>query len=124
MVNIIPKSLVYYAGKHNSAPFRNILRLGFDTERRDSHGETLLHRFIKRDKIEAIKKMIENKANLEATDRYGNTALQAAIKHGQYDLRRKKSTAVRILLEAGANPNALSARGTPGPGKLCTLSVS
>lgn len=70
-------------------------------------GQTVLHRIAKsrrkgRDKRLAILRLLVLKgADLEARDRFGRTPLHLAITQGSVD-------DVAILLEAGANPRALS----------------
>lgn len=82
-----------------------LLENGADPDLEDSSGETALHSAANRGEHEVIGLLVAANANIEATDRRGNTPVLRAVMAGQLE-------ATRILLELGSDPNARSEDGT------------
>jgi len=71
-------------------------RLGMQTKGKEGEGNTLLHEYSKKGKVDVISFLLANKANVDAVGRQGMTALHLAA-------RGCKAEVVGLLLKAGAS---------------------
>uniref|UniRef100_A0A7S4H8T1 Cyclic nucleotide-binding domain-containing protein n=1 Tax=Guillardia theta TaxID=55529 RepID=A0A7S4H8T1_GUITH len=59
------------------------LRIGLNVDETDSNGRTALHVAACEGKLDAVKLLITNSASVSLRDKYGNTPLNDAVRHGQ-----------------------------------------
>ncbi len=108
-------SLVYACrgdkGEHPNKILR-LLKLGADIHVRSSKGKTALHCAAKAGFLKVINVLIENGANIDATDNNGETPLFEAIR-STIKNREKQRAALETLLTKGANPNVKNNKGLP-----------
>ncbi len=96
-------------GEHPEAVLR-LLELGADINVQSSKGKTALHCAAKAGFLKVIDVLMENGANIDATDNNGETPLYEAIR-STIKNREKQRAALEALLIKGANPNAKNRRG-------------
>ena len=96
-------------GEHPEAVLR-LLELGADINVQSSKGKTALHCAAKAGFLKVINVLIENSANIDATDNNGETPLYEAIR-STIKNREKQRAALEALLIKGANPNVKNRRG-------------
>lgn len=96
-------------GEHPEAVLR-LLELGADINVQSSKGKTALHCAAKAGFLKVINVLIENGANIDATDNNGETPLYEAIR-STIKNREKQRAALEALLIKGANPNVKNRRG-------------
>lgn len=96
-------------GEHPEAVLR-LLELGADINVQSSKGKTALHCAAKAGFLKVINVLIENGANIDATDNNGETPLYEAIR-STIKNREKQRAALEALLTQGANPNVKNRRG-------------
>jgi len=91
----------------NLQAVREQIDAGFDINTRCGiSGGSALIEAAERDEVEMVKLLLSRGADLEITDTLSNTALMVAVKEGCV-------RTVRILLDAGANINAVGKLGEP-----------
>jgi len=73
---------------------------------KDIDGQTALHDSAKRNRVESVKLLVKNGADINAIDNEGNTPLHIAA--GGYFLRLDPLEAVQYLIENGADINKLN----------------
>jgi ankyrin repeat protein len=78
-----------------------------DIEAVNADGETPLISAVTKDNVEAAKLLIDKRANLAALNKRGESALMLASKNGWPE----GAQIVRMLLDAGADPNLASSSG-------------
>lgn len=96
-------------GEHPEAVLR-LLELGADINVQSSKGKTALHCAAKAGFLKVINVLIENGANIDATDNNGETPLYEAIR-STIKNREKQRAALEALLIKSANPNVKNRRG-------------
>jgi ankyrin repeat protein len=79
-----------------------LVHLGADLDARGFYGQTALHKAC--NSKELIHMLLNNKAETEAADDFGNTPIIATSEHGSVD-------ALKLLIEKGANVNAVNDLG-------------
>ena len=83
----------------------------------DSYGNTRLHDAVRAGNIGLICDLIEMGADVNAQNRWGNTALHLAAEYGLFRVSKWMSS---VLLNAGADPNIKNVQGvTPLDLGLC-----
>jgi ankyrin repeat protein len=78
-----------------------LLKAGISIEAEDNNKKTPLHSAVFNDKIDVAKKLLQEKANIDARDKYGYTPLHYA----------KSGAMVKVLMDAGANIHATGKNG-------------
>ncbi|MDZ4832069.1 MAG: ankyrin repeat domain-containing protein [Phycisphaerae bacterium] len=93
--------LIHAVRQKDAKAVEMILAGGADANKKDDvgGGRTALHWAVKEGQKEIIEVLLKNKANLEATDRVGKTALSMAAEN------KDGASMVAFLLEKGANVN-------------------
>lgn len=76
-----------------------IKKLGFDVNKKDYYGATLLHYAVDSKNMDIIKFLIKTGADLNAKDRYGQPPLHWAAQKGKAEI-------CKILIDHGADVNA------------------
>ena len=112
-VEAVSARLVYLCrGDRGGNPegVRRLLRLGADVDCRDTQGKTALHRAAKAGFTVTIGILLEHGASVNRKDDKGETPLFDAIRSTIKDADRK-AEAIRVLLEAGADPLDVNRRG-------------
>src|SRR5437762_9389979 len=84
------------AERSDRAGMRTLLKQHADVNAPQADGMTALHWAAYRDDLETAKLLVEAKANVAATNRYGVTPLSLACQNGN-------GTIVELLLEHGAD---------------------
>lgn len=94
----------------NPASVRQMLQHGADVNHQDAKGKTALHRAAKAGFVETVKVLLEHDASVCLRDNAGETAIFDAARS---TIKKTESTvaAVKLLLEAGADPNAQNKKG-------------
>ena len=97
-------------GRHarwgNTTMTKWLLDNGADPDLQDGTGDAPLHIAANYDMADVIPILVAGNADIETTDRRGNTPLHRSVMPGNLK-------ATRMLLELGADPNARSEEGTP-----------
>ena len=96
-------------GEHPNEVLR-LLKLGADIHVRSSKGKTALHCAAKAGFLKVIDVLIENGANIDATDNNGETPLFEAIRSTIKDGEKQRAS-IEALLEKGANPHVKNNKG-------------
>lgn len=107
-------ALVEAAGGSHVETVRCLLQAGVNVNARDvtSNMETPLHRAVsKYGKTAVVNILIESGADLEAQNSKGETALVIAVRRGRMDISQ-------LLLERGADPNAVEATVSPSSERI------
>jgi len=84
------------AEKGDTPTLQRLLVSGMDINSTDTKKNTALHLATKHAQLETIAFLIEHQANLDLQNDYDSTPLH---------LTEKNISSIRLLLEAGANPN-------------------
>lgn len=85
---------------------QDLIRLGVPLDHQDNSGQTALQYAISRDYKEIALRIIEGGANVNLTDRYGNTSLWTAVMRPRPDL-----DIVRAIVRAGGDPHLVNNAG-------------
>jgi len=88
----------------------SFLKNGADVNARNDSGETLLHIAVQYGHIEMVRLLLEQGANVSATDNYSSHALSYALVSGSNHV-----SIVHLLLRYGANPNQAEGSGEDTP---------
>ena len=94
----------------NPDEVRRLLRLGADVDHWDTQGKTALHRAAKAGFSVAMRILLEHGASVNIEDAKGETPLFDAVRSTIKDGDRK-AEAIRVLMEAGADPLHVNRRG-------------
>lgn len=95
------------AARFGNAPMVTwLLENGADPDLQDGTSDNALHIAANYGHDNVIPILVAGNADIEATDRRGNTPLHRSVMPGNFE-------ATRMLLELGSNPNARSEEGTP-----------
>ena len=86
------------------ATVKELLKAGANIEARDKNGNTPLHNAALSVKPAVVKELLKAGANIEARTNNGSTPLMAAVR----SISSHNASNVRILLDAGADPKAVS----------------
>jgi ankyrin repeat protein len=89
-----------------------LLRHGANPNAKNMHGSTALHQAASQGAIKVMELLLANRADVNAGNNDGYTPLHGAVSYGKNDTRK---SAVKILLERGANPNAKTSRDGETP---------
>ena len=112
-VEAISARLVYLCrGDRGGNPdeVKRLLRLGADVDYRDSQGKTALHRASRAGFTVTMRILLEHGASVNIEDTKGETPLFDAIRSTIKNADRK-TEAIRVLMEAGADPLHVNRRG-------------
>jgi len=90
------KTWFEFAAQGDEEATKQILDSGFDVNATDAAKNTALHHATKQKHTHIMRRLIENGADLNAQNEYDSTPLH---------LTEKNIETIRILLEAGADPN-------------------
>jgi ankyrin repeat protein len=96
-------------GRRELAEILTAHRSGLDDK--DADGKTVLHSAVDADDVDAVEALIAHGADLEARDRWGNTALWRAV----YQLPGSRRM-VTTLLDRGADPHTANNHGATPAG--------
>lgn len=96
-------------GRRELAEIITAHRSGLDDK--DADGKTVLHSAVDADDVAAVEALVDHGADLEARDRWGNTALWRAV----YQLPDGQRM-VTTLLDRGADPHAANNHGATPAG--------
>ena len=112
-VEAVSARLVYLCrGDRGGNPdeVRRLLSLGADVDYQDAQGKTALHRASRAGFTVTMGILLEHEASVDIEDGKGETplfdAIQSTIKNGG-----RKAEAIRVLVEAGADPLHVNRRG-------------
>lgn len=94
----------------NPVQLEQLVKLGADVDFRDRKGKTALHRASKSGFVKSMRVLLDHGAAVDAEDPYGETPLFDAVRS---TIKRadRKMEAVRILLDAGADPLHTNRKG-------------
>jgi ankyrin repeat protein len=95
----------------NPAIIKLLLENGADPNFQDANNSYPLHRAAKKGCDDIVKMLLEHHADVKLLAEGHNTALVFACGFGTYDLNRSNLKVVRLLLENGVDPNAVSLGG-------------
>jgi len=82
-------------------------------ERRTIFGDTALRMLAQRGEPELVQAALDAGADISMTNRHGESALMAAVREVDRNKLEKYVRCIRILLQAGADPNEVTSWGTP-----------
>ena len=94
----------------NLAEVQRLLGLGADVNFQDGKGKTALHRAAKSGFVDVVKLLLKNGAKTDIGDHNQETCLFDAV-NSTIKAKQNKAAAIRLLLDAGADPDHENRRG-------------